>query len=72
MSNETVREKLIAAGVRNLNEFGYQHASAANILTDMIYSQFFASMLRDNLGNGFDAEINELLKAIPSMGDDCD
>lgn len=36
MSN-TVREYLIAAGVKNLREFGYPSCDASNILTDEIY-----------------------------------
>lgn len=56
-----IRNKLIAAGVRNLKEYGYPSVNADNILTDPIYAGFFKSMLDDNLGNGFDAEINALL-----------
>lgn len=58
---KTVRQKLIAAGVRNLREFGYPSVNETNILTDMIFRPFFVSMLRDNLGHGFDNEINALL-----------
>lgn len=57
-----IREKLIKAGVRNLKEFGYEHVDDKNILTDVVYSQFFLSMLKDNLGNGFDSEINHLIQ----------
>ncbi len=60
----TIREKLVAAGVRNLKEFGYPTASAANILTDRIYSAFFLSMLKDNLGKGVDKEVKSLIKEI--------
>lgn len=60
----SVREKLIAAGVRNLQEFGYEAASKDNILTDEVYSMFFKSMLNDNLGNGFDDDINALIAEI--------
>lgn len=59
-----VREKLIAAGVRNLKEFGYPEVNAENILTDQIYSAFFKSMLDDNKGKGADAAIDALLKEI--------
>jgi hypothetical protein len=59
-----VREKLIKAGVRNLKEFGYEHVDDKNILTDVVYSQFFLSMLKDNLGHGFDSEINHLIQEI--------
>ncbi len=41
------RESLIAAGVRNLKEFGYPSVNTENILTDMVFSKFFASMLED-------------------------
>lgn len=47
----TIREKVIAAGVKNLKEFGYPDVNEHNILTDEVYSQFFESMLRDNIMN---------------------
>ena len=50
MKNPT-QLKLIAAGVRNLREFGYPDCDAENILTDSIYSRFFLSMLEENLEN---------------------
>ena len=59
-----IRKKLIAAGVKNLKQFGYPKVDEFNLLTDQIYKAFFRSMLEDNLGNGaaIDAEINHLLK----------
>ena len=59
-----MRDKLIAAGVRNLKEFGYPSVTPENILTDIIYSGFFKSMLEDNLGKGADDAINALLAEI--------
>lgn len=59
-----IRAKLIAAGVSNLKAFGYPQVDAANILTDIIYAGFFKSMLNDNLGKGFDKEIQALLAEI--------
>lgn len=61
---KAVTEKLIAAGVRNLKEYGYPSVTAENILTDRIYSAFFKSMLEDNKGKGVDAEIDALLTRI--------
>jgi hypothetical protein len=63
-----VRAQLIKAGVSNLVQFGYGHASADNILTDEIYRKFFRSMLTDNLGQGFDREINGLIAEIDAQG----
>lgn len=60
----TIRMKLLAAGVRNLNEFGYPSVTTENILTSYIYSQFFKSMLEDNKGKGADKEIDTLLAEI--------
>lgn len=53
---------LLSSGVKNLKEFGYSEVTIENILTDDVYSQFFSSMLNDNLGNGkqIDEAINEL------------
>jgi hypothetical protein len=62
--HKTIREHLIAAGVKNLKEFGYPDVNAENLLTDIVYSGFFASMLRDNLGQGVDEQINALLAEI--------
>lgn len=44
-------QHLIAAGVRNLREFGYPAVTAANILTDQVYRKFFKAMLEGNLGD---------------------
>lgn len=60
----TIREKLISAGVKNLGEYGYPSCNAENILTDEIYSAFFLSMLKGNFGHGFDREIKELITEI--------
>ena len=60
----TTREMLLTAGVRNLKEFGYPDVSTANILTDEIYSVFFAKMLEENRGRGVDPTITELLAEI--------
>jgi len=61
-----VTDKLIAAGIKNLKDFGYPEVNKDNILTDEIYSQFFLSMLRDNLGYSKDVDeaINELINKI--------
>jgi hypothetical protein len=56
-----IRNRLIDGGVRNLKEFGYPGVNADNITTDMVYKQFFISILEQNLGHGFDSEINELI-----------
>jgi len=71
MAKNTIREKMISAGVRNLKEFGYPAVTAENIMTDSIYRQFFKSMLDDNLGisDAGDVEIknliNEIVKSTP-------
>lgn len=62
--NSKIRESLIKAGVQNLREFGYPNCTSENILTDMIYSRFFESMLEDNMGKGFDTEIKSLQSEI--------
>ena len=62
-----MKNKLIEAGVKNLQAFGYPGCNKDNILTDKLYKAFFDSMLRDNLGNGetIDKAINELLSVKP-------
>jgi len=59
-----IREKLIKNGIINLKEFGYPDVDEKNILTDMIYSAFFKSMLEDNLEKGYDTEIKSLINEI--------
>ena len=59
-----IRGKLIAAGVRNLKEYGYPSVTPANILTDYVFSSFFKSMLEDNKGKGADKAIDALLAEI--------
>lgn len=61
---QDIRGMLIRAGVKNLKEYGYPHCNAVNILTDEIYKGFFLSMLKDNLGKGYDGEINKLIGEI--------
>ena len=60
---ENMKDQLIAAGVKNLKTFGYPECNKDNILTDQIYKAVFASMLKDNKGNGaaIDKAIDELL-----------
>ena len=47
---DKILKDLIKAGVRNLHEYGYPECNAENILTDPIYSSFFVSMLKSNMG----------------------
>jgi hypothetical protein len=58
------QNKLIAAGVKNLKQFGYPDVNKDNILTDAIYSRFLLSMLEDNKGHGVDADIDALIAQI--------
>ncbi len=40
-----IRDGLLAAGVKNLKEFGYPSCNKKNIMTDMVYRKFFLHML---------------------------
>lgn len=54
-----IDDSLKQAGVRNLKEYGYPDVNNENIMTDRIYSNFFASMLDDTISkteNGRPAE----------------
>ena len=61
-----MKDKLIAAGVKNLREYGYPACNKENILTDLIYRAFFVSMLKDNKGINAEADkaIDELLEKL--------
>ena len=58
----SIRDLLIAAGVRNLKEFGYPTCNAENILTVPVYAAFFTNMLEEHLGKGHDEQVKALLK----------
>jgi hypothetical protein len=69
MNKSDIKERLLSAGIKNLEAFGYNgenQVTKENILTDIVYSGFFEVMLEDNLGNGsaIDEAIHELLKEI--------
>ena len=66
MNTEQIRQHLISAGVKNLKEFGYINVTSENIITDEVYSQFFKSMLEENIGQNekVDEVINQLLQEI--------
>lgn len=68
MTTEEIKGGLIKAGIRNLKEFGYPEVTTENILTDIVYRQFFESMLKDNKGqsNKADVAIDELISEIQS------
>lgn len=60
-----IEDRLIAAGVRNLKEYGYPGVTAENICTDYVFKAFFVAMLNDNLGQGdevVDHAIRNLIK----------
>jgi hypothetical protein len=60
----TIRETLIKNGVKNLREFGYPSCDENNIMKVEIFKAFFEAMLEENLGKGFDKDINALLKEL--------
>jgi len=66
MTNEQIKQHLLNSGIRNLKEFGYPDCNTENILTDMVYKEFFKSMLNENLGvsTQVDDVINDLLKTV--------
>jgi hypothetical protein len=67
MDIKEIKEKIILNGVRNLKEFGYPNVDEKNILTDVVYSDFFKSMLEENKTSGnltIDLAITELLTEI--------
>ena len=67
MESLIMEEKLIAAGVKNLQTFGYPGVSPANILTDDIYKALFGAMLKENRGRGgpeVDLAIDALLEKV--------
>ncbi len=64
LKSEEIQNKIINNGIKNMKEFGYPSVNIENIFTDLVYAQMFQSMLKENLGQGFDDEINVLLSRI--------
>jgi hypothetical protein len=58
-----MEDKLIDSGIKNLKEFGYPAVTKENILTDMVYSQFFLQMLEEQA---------EAAKSSPAVLKACD
>lgn len=67
MTHEQIKEKLIEAGIKNLIEFGYEQVTKETILTDDVYSQFFRSMLNDNLGKSNKLVDNAILDLLETV-----
>lgn len=55
------QNRIVDAGVLNLKQFGYPSVNADNIFTDRVFRELFVGMLKDNLGRGADAELNDLI-----------
>lgn len=66
MDSDKIRKHLVSAGVKNLKVYGYPAVTSENILTDRLYSAFFETMLKDNVGHsaGVDLVIAQLLTEI--------
>lgn len=62
MTVQEIKQSLINAGIKNLKEFGYPDVNAENIINDEVYSKFFLSMLKENLGYG--VKINTAIKEL--------
>ena len=67
MTDKSIEQQMIEAGVKNMNASGYQAVNAENILTDPIYSEFFKRMLEQTIGQSKIADkiIYGLLARIP-------
>jgi len=61
-----LRDILLDNGVKNLKTFGYPDVTKETILTDAVYSAFFESMLKENIGvrGDIDKVINQLLSEL--------
>jgi hypothetical protein len=69
-TSTNLRDGLLASGVKNLKEFGFPGTTKENILTDLMYREFFRKMLEDwkdehHEIKSFVLACDELLKEIP-------
>lgn len=67
---DITRDKLCAAGAKNLREFGYPDARPDNVLTKWLFAQFFKSMLEETMEEQPDARavIEPMLAEIAALG----
>ena len=56
------KSMIIQNGISNLKEFGYDTVNEENIFTDIIYSQMFKRMLKNNKGD--DTRIDNIIDDI--------
>jgi hypothetical protein len=70
LTEEQMRDKIIAASVKDMIQFGYPQADKENIFTDAVYSLMFKTMLVRYKGNSdkLDKIIDDLLKDIKEDG----
>ena len=50
-SQSDVRGVVLAAGAKNLREFGYPNVTADNIMSTLVFRMFFDKMLEDTLAD---------------------
>lgn len=65
--NNDIRNALIAAGVKNLREFGYPTCTAENILTVRVFARFFDGMLEDHPQRAHAQEVAALRAEIKNL-----
>ena len=61
---KTIREKIIAAGVRSLQQFGYPDCNNENIMTDKVFKAFFESQLQELISGRSSRIIKEASKEL--------
>lgn len=64
LSREDLKRILIKNGIKNLKEYGFPQVNQENIITDMIYSGFFKSMLKDAKADAVEIGTSALTLAI--------
>jgi hypothetical protein len=64
MSKENIKKSIVVSGVKNLKEYGYSEVTEDNIITDVVYSGFFKSMLKDNLGQSGNGAVEEVIQEL--------
>lgn len=67
LTKEDLKRILIKKGIKNLEEYGFRQANQENITTNMIYSGFFESMLRDAKADAVKIGTSALTLAIDEL-----
>jgi hypothetical protein len=69
-TDEEIRERMLAAGIRDAHQFGYPKVNRVNIMRDYVYGKFFESQLRQVLDDPTLREHEQIQRVAKSLFDE--